>query len=155
MELEPDLEEPRIELIEIYKAIGRTEQLPDLYRQILDYHPDNYKIAFEFISYLYANDRAEETEPLLAELGHQIRLNPEIIVFVFNNYIETKQFAAAIRVLEGMLQGEPESSDLHYLTGVAYDGLEQFSAAIEHLILVGTDSRFYPNAVVHSALLLP
>ena len=153
MELEPGLEEPRIELIEIYKAIGRTEQLPVLYRQILDYHPDNFKIAFEFIAYLHANNRAEEAEPLLAELGHQIRLNPEIIVYVFNTYIETKQYAAAVRVLEGMLQGEPESSDLHYLTGVAYDGLEQFSAALEHLIRVDIDSRFYPNAVVHSALL--
>jgi hypothetical protein len=39
------------------------------------------------------------------------------------DYLDVRNFEAAIRSSKGMINGAPDNSDLNYLAGVALDGL--------------------------------
>ena len=56
-------------------------------------------------------------------------------------------------ILEGMLKGSPDSSDLHYVAGVAREGKKEWEKAIEHFKKVTPDSNFYSEAAVRIAFL--
>ena len=68
-------------------------------------------------------------------------------------FLDPKRFDAAIVTAKGLLKGAPESSDLHYLAGVAYDGKKDHVNAIAHFEKVLPDSRFYKSAAVQIAFL--
>ena len=63
-------------------------------------------------------------------------------------YIDTKKYEEAIVVLEGLLKSVPESSDIHYLAGIAYDGKGDANAARQHFERVRPDNRFYESGVL-------
>ena len=67
--------------------------------------------------------------------------------------MNTKEYDAAAIMLEGMLKGAPDSSDLHYITGIVFDGKKDNAKAIMHFKKVAADSSFYKEAVVHIAFL--
>lgn len=154
LELEPSLEEPRFELIKIYRRQNRPIRIIQMYRSILSYNPDNFKAAFELAVCYRQNGHADQGMPLLAELGRRSSEDGGILSYLYENYLEPKQYQLAAWVISGMLKGAPGSSELHYMVGVAYDGLKVFPKALEHLTQVSHESKFYKNAVVYRALLL-
>jgi Tfp pilus assembly protein PilF len=50
-----------------------------------------------------------------------------------------------------MLKEAPNSSDIHHLLGIAYYGKNDYETAVTHFTKVMPKSRFYQDAVVHSA----
>lgn len=153
LSLEPALEEPRVELLRIYQSRQQQQKIDDMYREILNNNPENHKMALEFASHLKDSGKVGQALRLLAELGAQSSENAAIITTVFETFIENKNFKKGVWAVEGMLQGDNGNDDLHYLAGLAYDGLEDNEQALRHLLQVLPQSRFYFNAVVHSALL--
>jgi tetratricopeptide (TPR) repeat protein len=151
--LDASLEEPRLELIELYKAQGKHESVIDTYRDLLTHYPRNHKAALELAMYYRQLGRPDDGLTLLAEIGGQSRHDTQLTGLVFGMFLETKQYKSAVWVLEGMLAGAPDNSALHYLAGVAHDGLDQLQPTLDHFRQVQTDSRFYPDAVIKSALL--
>ena len=152
--LEPSLEEPYQELIRIYQVQNRPDQMIRTYRTLLAYYPDNTSAALELAIFYHQNGEPESGRQLLYDLGHRIESDPAILVYLFERYYENKQFDITTWAVEGMLEAAPGSSELHYLAGLAYDGLNNTPTALQHLARVRPRSRFYSNATVHRALLL-
>jgi tetratricopeptide (TPR) repeat protein len=149
MDLEPDFVEPRFELLNIYKKQGSKENILKLYEDILEKHPNNIQAAFE-LGYIYhQNGKVTEAEEIFYELGTRSVYEFEVILKVIQLYLDTKNYKDAVVILEGMLKGAPNSSDLHYLTGVAYYGYEDQKKALMEFKKVKPDSRFFQDAAVH------
>lgn len=106
------------------------------------------------LAYFYYNrGKLRSAEKILRELGEQTRGNPEIIRSLIRLYIEPKKYAEAVILIEGMLKGAPDNSELHYMAGVAFEGIKDEKMTLKHLRQVRQDSRFYQNAAVHIAFL--
>jgi len=154
LELEPELEEPQFELLKIYESRGKTDRVISVYYQILARNPKNLRAAMELGYVFYQNEALEKADEIFADLGRQSLSNPHVVRKAVQRYLDTKRFDAAIVIFEGMLKSAPDSSDLHYVTGIAYDGKKDYGMTLRHLQMVMPDSRFYKSAVLHSSFLL-
>jgi tetratricopeptide (TPR) repeat protein len=154
LELEPSLEEPRFELVKIYEEQKRSAEVIQIYQDILDYNPENVMASLDLALHYRSIGMPDKGLPLLLDLGRRSENDNGILTYLFENYVETKKYTPASWAIEGMLDGAPDNSDLHFMAGVAYDGMKQVADALNHLAHVAPDSRFYTNAVVHRALLL-
>ncbi len=154
LELEPSLEEPRFELIEIYRAQKKNALAVKEYKAILASNPDNVKASLGLAEYYHEIKRPELGMPLLLELGRRSEDDTAVFNYLLETYLESKQYEKAIWAIEGMLRGAPQSSELHYLAGVAYEGVKQVGKALDHFAKVSYPSRYFENAVAHRALLL-
>lgn len=153
LKLEPSLEEPKLELLKIYRLNGDQQKITGIYKSILNYDPNNHKIALELAEHYHKMNRTPLSSSLLAELGKRSTKDTSIANTVFENYIKPKRYAEALRILNGMLKTASDQSDLNYLAGVAYRGIEQDEKALGGFLKVKPLTRFYSNAVVHSAFI--
>ncbi len=153
LELESSLEEPRAELLKIYKARNQSSKITEIYLSMLENNPGNHKAAFGLADHYRQIDQIPRSLKILTELGRGVKDDSTIISSLFESYMESKQYKEALWALEGMIQSAPENSDMHYLAGIALDGMDRNYEALKHLIKVRPDSKFYNNAVVHIALL--
>ena len=153
LKLEPDLEEPRFELINIYETQGKEKKIIRIYKDILEIDPDNIRASMGLGYYYYNIGRLESSEKILSMLGKKSINNPEITRTLIQLYIDQKNYAGAIIIIEGLLKGVPENSDLHYIAGVAFDGIKDEKMMLYHFKKVKPGSRFYKNASVHIAFL--
>lgn len=151
LEMEPDLEEPRFELIEIYRGQGRRDKVLKTYREILARNPGNVRASLELAEFYRESGQPAAADSLLAELGKRSLEDNEVIRQLVTHYFDSENYQSAATVVEAMLPAAPQSPDLHYLAGVARDGLGDKEAAREHFLKVPPDSRFYQNAAVHVA----
>ena len=149
LELEPELEEARIELLGLYKAAGDDDKVLTMYQEILAYNPNNIDVSIELALFYHNRGFDQESGQILASLGAKSLQEPDILSKVVQGYLDPKEYDTAIIVLLGMLEGAPESSEISYLLGVAYDGRQDPEASVRHLLNVKADSRFFENAVVH------
>jgi tetratricopeptide (TPR) repeat protein len=151
--LEPELEEARFELLNIYKTTGESAKARALYLELLEKNPNNIRAAMELGLFYQKNGFMQEGENLLKDLGSRSEQDPEIVRKIIQVYIDPKQYDDAIIVLQGMLKGAPHSSDLHYLAGVACDEKGDADQAMAYFKMVTPDNRFYENAVVQISIL--
>lgn len=151
--LEPSLEEPRFELLKIYEKGKKSDKIVQVYQDIIANNPENYNAALGLAQHYRQAGKDKDADVILSELGRRAAADGDVIKTVFEYFLEPKDYEGAVWAIKGMLIGAPDDSDLHYLAGVAYDGLSQSDNAIAHLQKVDPRSRFYHNAVVQSALL--
>lgn len=151
--LEPSLEEPRFELLKIYEKEKKSDKLVQVYHDIIANNPENYSAMLGLAQHYHQAGKPKDADAILSELGRQAPGDGDVIKTVFEYFLEQKDYEGAVWAIEGMLIGAPDNSDLHYLAGVAYDGLSQSDKAIAHLQKVEPGSLFFHNAVVQSALL--
>jgi len=151
--LEPELEEARFELLEVYRLNDDTEGIIQMYQEILDHDPDNIRAAIGLGYFYKISGFAEEGDQLLKNLGARSAEDVEVIRKLVQYYLDPQQYAQALVILEGMRLGNPESADLQYLTAVALDGEGKKAAALEHFLKVEDGTRFFENAALHAAIL--
>jgi tetratricopeptide (TPR) repeat protein len=133
----------------VYEAQGEKEKAIQTYEDILDVDPDNIRAMMGLAYFYHRNGMAGDAEIFLRDLGVRSISEPEIIRKVVQFYIEPKNYDAAIVILEGMLKGAPDSADIHYAAGIAFDGMGNDEKALTHFRKVMPDSKFYENAAVH------
>ncbi len=151
LELEPELEEARFQLLKIYRNSDDSAKVVILYEELLQNNPKNIRAALELGLFQHKNQLADLGADLFKDLGQRSRQDQEIIRKLVQNYIDPKQYDDAVTALEGMLKGAPKSSDLHYLAGISFEGQNNTANAIKHLQQVDLNNRFYENAVVRIA----
>ncbi len=151
LSLEPDLEEPRFELINIYQVQGKNRQAIEIYQELLEKEPDNIRAMIGLGYYYHSIGNQKRSDEILSRLGRESAEQPDILRTVIQFYVEQKRFGETAVITEGMLKGMPSGSDLHYIAGIAYDGLKNEKKMLRHLKQVGPESVFYPNAVVSIA----
>jgi tetratricopeptide (TPR) repeat protein len=150
--LQPELVEPRFELLNIYRAQGKKqdpEKIYKIYKDILEKNPGNIRAALELGSYYHENGKVRDAQKLFIDLGKRSESKFAIILNILQLYIEKKKYSAAITILEGMLKGAPENSDIHHIAGIAFNGKKDNDKAMMHFKKVKPGSRFYQDATVH------
>lgn len=153
IKLEPSLEEARHELLKIYQSQNQHEKIIQIYQSLLGIDPGNHKAAFGLAEQYQKTNQVPKALGILHGLGDRVDKDATIISTLFEQYLEVKNYAEASWMLTGMLKTAPQNSDLHYMAGIACNGMEQDAQALAHMLKVESDSRFYTNAVVHGAML--
>jgi tetratricopeptide (TPR) repeat protein len=153
VDLEPSLEEPRFELLKIYQSQNQHQKATRIYQSILQDNPDNIDAAFGLAEHYRKIEMPGASLAILKELGRKVENDATITATLFERYLETKRFEEASWMISGMLKTAGHNSDLHYMAGMAFNGIDQDDKALLHMSKVRPGSRFYTNAVVHSALI--
>ena len=150
------MKEARFELVDLYKKMRRKGYQKDviqLYRKILADYPGDIRSAIELGYFYYEMGKAAESEKIFTALGQKSKSNKQVLQYIIQLYIEQRQFDAALTILKQMMTEAPESSEIHYIMGVAYDGKKDVDRAIKELKKVRPDSEFFHNATVHISYL--
>ena len=153
LEIKPGLDEPRFELLKLYKTQGKDQKVLKLYKEILGNNPHNIATAMELGYYYHKKGMEKDAAEIFKNLGEKSLTDNKVVRTVVQIYLEPKKYDAAITVLKGMLKGAPDSSGLHYVTGIAFDGKKKFKMAVMHFKKVMPNSRFYKESAVHVAFL--
>ncbi len=160
LELNPDLVEPRLELIDIYKTLqsktksnSLDKKIIRLYQEILGIEKHNIKAALELPVYYFHKGMVEKAEKMLAEFGRENRNNQGIAMLAAREFLGSDRFKDASIVFSGLAEGDPENSLYHYLAGVAFDSLKEADKAIYHFMKVKPESENYKKSILHIAFL--
>jgi len=154
--LQPEMIEPRFELLNIYRAQGKKqdpEKIYRIYKDILKINPNNVRATLELGIYYYEKGKVQDAQKLFIDLGKKSKSKFAIILNILQLYIDKKKYSDAITILEGMAKGAPENSDIHHIAGLAFYGKKDNDKAMMHFIKVKPDSRFYQDAIVHVSYL--
>lgn len=153
LSIRPDLDQPRFELIEIYRKQGKTAAVAALYAEIYRHNPTNVRAALGLALSWHREGKPEDATRLLAILGKRSARDFTVVSTLFQQYIEAKRFDDARVLIKGMLPAAPANSELLYLMGLALDGLNQKSEAVGFLLKVEPGSRFFAEATSLAAFL--
>ncbi len=153
LELSPSLIEPRLELIKIYQQTHQNQKLMGIYEEIREQYPDNIPVAIELGILYHQNSKTKAANAIFQELGRQSMEDPNIIKTVIQNLILPRKYKEAVILLEAMLTAAPENPEVHYALGIAYSNLEQPDKAYAQFQTIEPQSKFYPNAAVHMAII--
>lgn len=153
LEIEPALIEPRVELIQIYQKKNKPQNMIEQYEDILEYYPENIPASIELGLLYHKTGKTRSEKAVLSDLGKKSLTDKSVTDIVIQNLIAQNRYKDAVIVLKGMLQGAPESADIHYLLGATYYLDKQYKAALPHLLSVGTKSRFHIDAAMHAAVI--
>jgi len=154
--LEPELEGARFALIDLYRQRKDSPEMRrkiiGAYEEILSRDGGNVRAATELALYYEEIGQPGAGRRLLGGLAQRVA-PAELVRNVYRLYVETEAYPQAVFVLEGLLGGQPDQADLHYLLGVAYTGMEAPSKAMPHFSRVTEDSRFHRQATLQLAFL--
>ncbi|MBW2220805.1 MAG: tetratricopeptide repeat protein, partial [Deltaproteobacteria bacterium] len=153
LELKSNLEEPRFELINLYKIQKRDDAVIKIYEDILTKSPRHIRASMELGFFYYQKGDIRRAEVIFTDLGKRSLSDPNIIRKLVQTFLDKKKFDSSVIIIQGLLKGAPASSDLHYVAGVAYDGKGEKEKAISHFKSVLPGSKFYKSAAVHVSFL--
>ncbi|MEE8430850.1 MAG: tetratricopeptide repeat protein [Candidatus Desulfatibia sp.] len=153
LEIMPGLDGPRFELLKLYKTQGKDQKVLQLYKEILGKNPRNIAAAMERGYYYYKKGMEKDAAEIFKNLGERSLTENKVVRTVVRIYLDPKKYDAAITVLKGMLKGAPDSSNLHYVIGIAFDGKKNIKMAVKHFKMVMPNSRFYKESAVHVAFI--
>ncbi len=153
-EIDPDNPDPLFELLKIYQQQKRRAEIEKVIQEILERDPDNVRAALELALLLRSSGMKAEAEAALLRLGERSRAEFEVILHLVQGYVEPKRTEEALYLIGGMLKAAPESPDLNYLRGFALFTGKQYAEALDGFRKVTPESRFYQDAIVHTAFIL-
>ncbi len=153
LDLEPKLEASRFEIAGIYESENNPKKALESYNKILKANNTSIKAGLA-AGYLYHKlGMDKDSDTVLATLAQRSVSEPEVIRIIVRDYIDKKDYAKGIVIIDKMIGLVSESSDLQYLAGAANDGMGNKKAAISHFEKVQPQTRFFKNAAVHASLL--
>ena len=155
IELAPELNQPRWELIQLYQANDpeKNGRLISLYEDILEYNPENVAAAMELSLAYDASGRSKEADRILADLGRRSLEDASVIRTLMQRLVLENRYGDALTVLDGMRTGAPASSGLQYAMGVVHYNKDQYPQALKAFKAVSPESEFYLHAVIHRGII--
>ena len=158
VELRPDLVEPRLQLINVYKArkndeLNTQEEITEQYNRILALDKNNKKASMALALHLFEHGDKKRAEQIFIRLGEEASKNKRILMLAVDEYINGEQYKDASILFSHMLKGAPKHSGLHFFAGWAYDSLKQFDTAIHHFSNVAPGSRYFKKSRLQVAVL--
>lgn len=157
LSLEPEMEAPRFELIQVYQrlaladTVDRSERIIRLYEEILALDPNNAKAVFELSRIYDKLNQTEAVRQLIAPLAVRSRTDPGPIQVFIELFWETRDFAAAAVLLDYMVAADPGNQTLDYFRGVVLNELDRKDEALASFARVGPDSEYFHNASAQMA----
>jgi len=125
----------------------------DLYEEILTIDSHNIRASLERPLYLYNHGQKDLAETQLAKFGQKHQHDPGPFMLAAKEFIGNKRYKDAVIIFTGLLKGAPDNSSLHYMTGLAYDGLQEINKAIHQFMDIKPDSEHYKKSLIHIAYL--
>ena len=156
IELEPELVEPRFQLINAYKALNTPDTYSKIeagYDQILELAPDNHRALLGMALNLYKTGRIKEAQKLFMTLAQDIDKDPGLVLAAFDEYINGTDKKDAVIVFSQMLKTNPTSSTLNFFTAIVYQNVKNHAKAIALYQKVVPDHPQYKKAGLSIALL--
>jgi len=158
LELNPQLIEPKFELITIYQSLETEEsklnpRIITLYEEIIHIDKNNVKALLELPLYHHNHGNIEKAAQLFADLGKRSVEKQGMSMMVAKEFLGQERFKDASIIFTGMLKGVPEDSTLNYFAGIAFDSLKKSRQAIKHFLKVKPDSDNYKKTIIHVAFL--
>jgi len=95
IELEPELVEPRFQLIEIFSIQNTKKYSRDIletYKEILELEPDNHRAQLGIALHYYKTNMKEKATSLFMELGRTAENDSRIVMVAVDEYISGKKF---------------------------------------------------------------
>jgi len=156
IDIEPDIVEPRFQLIKIFSLQSTPENIQKIletYKEILEIEPDNYRAQLGMALHYYKNGSKEVAAELFKNLGMGVETDSRIIMTAVNEYISDKKYDDAVIVFSQMLKGDPENQSLNFFTGMAYEEIEDFKNAILHYLKIKPGHSQYKKTLLNIAFL--
>ncbi|VEN72742.1 conserved hypothetical protein [Candidatus Desulfarcum epimagneticum] len=153
LELDPQNTGPALELLKIYRKQGRDDDVLEAYQNLLDKMPGDFITILELGLHHHKIGERERAAEIFRDLGEKSGANPHLIVVISRFYIQNKKNDDALVIVGGMLKGNPESPDLHYLMGMALETAKDPHSALFHFEKLKKKDRFYKKAVSRSSFL--
>ncbi len=143
---------PKPELVKQHeKALAAISKLTQMYKNVLEFTPENDRAAIEFGLFYAKIGLMDEAAEFFKQVAEKSRTDQSIADNIGFLFFDQKKYEDAAIVLNGMLKAVPESSDLNYLTGAVFVQIHQSDKAVKHFLRVGPESNFYENAVINVA----
>ncbi len=156
IELEPALVEPRFQLIRIYQERPEKDQsstISDRYTEILEMDPGNRRAQLGLALHLHKTRQKQAAAVIFEELSAAVDTDSKIIMVAFDEYISTKKYADARVIFSQMLKTDPENSTLNFFSGMVYEAMGNYDAAIAHYLKITPDHEQYQKSILTIAYL--
>ncbi|MFO7754278.1 MAG: tetratricopeptide repeat protein [Desulfobacteraceae bacterium] len=158
IDMRPEFVEPRLQLIEVYKAqeneqLNTGRKITEQYNRILELDETNKKASMALALHLFEHGDRNRAEKIFTRLGKEAAKNKRILMLAVDEYITGEKYKEASILFSSMLKGAPDNSGLHFFAGWAYDSLKQFKTAIHHFSRVKQDSKYYKKSGLQAAVL--
>ena len=156
IELEPELVEPRFQLIEIFSIQNTKKNSRDIletYKEILEIEPDNHRAKLGIALHYYKTNMKEKATRLFMELGRTVENDSRLVMVAVDEYISGKKFKDAVIVFSQMLKSDPDNSSLNFFTGMAYEAIEDFKKAVSHYLKIKPTHSQYKKSILNIAFL--
>jgi len=156
LELEPDLLEPRFQLVDVYKAMGEKKNKTEIItvlKEILDFDPGDERALIELSLFYYNTKDHHNADEMFAALGREIRKNPDLVVNIVQLLIPEHRYQDAATILSQVRKALPGNANIIFFLGMAYEGLEKPNKAIEYYLKVTPDHPQYKKTILSIAFL--
>ncbi len=156
IKLEPDLIEPRFQLIKIYQSNNtkaNKQKILPTYNDILKIEPENPQALIGKALYFYKNHQRKKAQNIFMELGQDVDSSSRLVMVAFDEYISEKEYEDAVIIFSQILKADPENSTLNFFTGMSYESLENPTKAISHYLKVRPDHTQYKQSLLKIAYL--
>jgi len=152
--LAPELEEPRLELAEVYVRLGKWKEARQLYQGLLEGNPDHLRAQLGLGVLLQKMDDAPPSQVLFKRLAQRCDSQPEVLKLIFQQFWDREQFEVGLDVFAQIGPYLTLTSDHHYWQGLLHEALKSPDQAIVRFREVSDTSEYFSKAVVHGAYLL-
>ena len=156
IELEPEIIEPRFQLVKVYEALNtpdKHKKIEETLNQVIELDPDNHRALLGLGLNHFKSGNKKTAEKLFATLAQDIEKDSALMMTAFDEYISGSNDRDAVIVFSQMLKTNPGSSTLNFFTAIAHQNDNQYEKAISFYQKVAPDHRQYKKAGLSIALL--
>lgn len=151
--LQPNFMQAVVELGSIYEKRNQTDKAVSIYESYQNNYGPDVSVA-ESLVQLYLTkenyEKAYEQLKVINELD-QGNLNAQLkMAFIL---VDQKKYPEAIPVLQQILKQTPDSDRVRFYLGAVYEETKDFKAAIVQFKEIPRGSKYFPDAIMHTAYL--
>jgi len=128
---------------------ANIKKIIQLYTEILENYPGDTRANMELGIFYTQKGYQKKAKKIFDTLADRSLNDRDIAGKIIFHFIDHKKYDDAVIVLKGILKKIPESSDMNYLAGAAYDGAENHTMALNHFKKVKEDSKFFETATIY------
>lgn len=156
LELEPDLLEPRFQLVNVDKAMGEKKnerEIIKVLKEILDSNPGDERALIELGLFYFDIKDFQNADDMFAALGLEVRKNPDLVVNIAQLLIPDHRYQDTVTILSQVRKAVPGNANINFFLGLAYEGLEEPDKAIEYYLKVTPDHPQFKKIILSIAFL--
>lgn len=154
IELNPDMVGVFHDLAQLYREKGDNKEAIRAYSKYLEKRPLDFKTRSEFIRFLMDSGKRELAIGQVDELVEQGGDDPIIGLRAVSYYIDLGDYKKALSIIKRLQGSFPESPQLFFYSGIAYEGIGDTDSAIRAYKEVGTKEPVYLLSRIRIARIL-